>query len=322
VRHHGGEGRSDGHAVPRVSLAFPGARSRTPQVSWAETSAGFCGRLRPRRCCRCARRGDEGDIARCLRLALHGAGGVAGSCSLLTISGGRSSGVAWSSRAVCGRCRWQSCAITRCTLTALQMRCWEAAAKAGDALVPMQGIQKHRAVSCFKGAWAQPALSRQRDTETEVVRAWLAAAFPEDVQDQEAPGQEAEAEPPHPAVDPPAYRQHHPVRAPVYECASAQSVSDPPLVHAPDLRVRVAAWCTQQQPRCVVMGRCSLHATCSVTHHTEAERWLDVIARTQAAESDAFDSIQVVGADEADAGVGCRSYNAKRRHWRRTKLGM
>lgn len=38
-------------------------------------------------------------------------------------------------------------------------------------------------------------------------------AVPKDLQDQEDPGQEAEAEPAHPPVDPHAHRQHHPVRA-------------------------------------------------------------------------------------------------------------
>ena len=38
------------------------------------------------------------------------------------------------------------------------------------------------------------------------------AAFPQDVQDQEASGQEAEAEQAHPSVDSPEDRQHHSVR--------------------------------------------------------------------------------------------------------------
>ena len=39
-------------------------------------------------------------------------------------------------------------------------------------------------------------------------------AVPQDFQDQEDHGQEAEAEPPHPPVDPHAHRQHHQVRPP------------------------------------------------------------------------------------------------------------
>ena len=53
---------------------------------------------------------------------------------------------------------------------------------------------------------------RQRALTLSSPRSPRLAAVPKDVQDQEDPGQEAEAEQAHPPVDPHAHRQHHQVR--------------------------------------------------------------------------------------------------------------
>ena len=53
---------------------------------------------------------------------------------------------------------------------------------------------------------------RQRALTPSSPRSPRLAAVPKDVQDQEDPGQEAEAEQAHPPVDPHAHRQHHQVR--------------------------------------------------------------------------------------------------------------
>ena len=117
-------------------------------------------------------------------------------------------------------------------------------------------------------------------------------AVPKDFQDQEDPGQEAEAEPPHPPVDPHAHGQHHQVRLEPPRRGTQERPLSSPWTLAAFFRVR------GPRPR-----RGSPHVHRSPARIAPRSLPTRTVALTLPPPS-SF------------------RYNAKRRHWRRTKLGL
>jgi hypothetical protein len=117
-------------------------------------------------------------------------------------------------------------------------------------------------------------------------------AVPKDFQDQEDPGQEAEAEPPHPPVDPHAHGQHHQVRLE----PPGRGTQERPLSSLWTLR----AFFRVRGPR---PGGGSPHVHRSPARIAPRSLPTRTVALTLPPPS-SF------------------RYNAKRRHWRRTKLGL
>ena len=116
-------------------------------------------------------------------------------------------------------------------------------------------------------------------------------AVPKDFQDQEDPGQEAEAEPPHPPVDPHAHGQHHQVR-----------LEPPDEAHK---SARSAAWTLAAFFR--VRGPRPRRGSPPV-HRSPAR----IAPRSLPTRTVALTLLS----------PSSFRYNAKRRHWRRTKLGL
>ena len=122
------------------------------------------------------------------------------------------------------------------------------------------------------------------------------------VQDQAHPGQEAEAEPPDPAVDPPAHGQHHPVRCGNGLAARRRLRRCVAALRSLRWRLRAAVLpCTLAflPPAARFSGR-----LCALGY--QRRNW----------------PLWPRHATHALAALARRSYNAKRRHWRRTKLGI
>ena len=133
-----------------------------------------------------------------------------------------------------------------------------------------------------------------------------AAAVPEGVPHQEEAGQEGQAEPPHPPLDPLQDQQHHPVRG------------RPPAV---GLQQSVAGPATQFDKHAAFHSAARWGYSAGVEQQQNAGAPAAVRRGRSGTRPSACPLTPCPLSGSPPRCCPCR-YNAKRRHWRRTKLGL